>query len=253
MPAQPSYTLVVPTAYGQMLINRHDTNQANALIKTGRAFDAGEVQLLCDLAMRLPEGTTFLDIGANFGAFSLPMAQVLAPRGGVVHAFEAQRVIAYMLCGTVVLNSLANFFVHHMAVSDQEGEIDIPAFDYHQPASFGSIEFGAEQKEFIGQKRLPANGDRVPQKSIDQLHLPAVRLMKIDVEGMEMAVLRGAKNTIETHRPWVLIEWIKSDRAALAGFFEALQYKVFRVGGNLLCMPPDSPISITPQLPDWRT
>ena len=81
------YTVVLPTRYGQMLVNRYDTNQANALFKTSEAFDRAEVQLFIDLANRLPEGATFLDIGANFGVFSLAVAQVLAQRGGQVRAF----------------------------------------------------------------------------------------------------------------------------------------------------------------------
>lgn len=248
------YTVVLPTRYGQMLVNRYDTNQANALFKTSEAFDRAEVQLFIDLANRLPEGATFLDIGANFGVFSLAVAQVLAQRGGKVHAFEAQRIIAYMLCGTVALNSLENLHVHHLAVGDQgSGEIDIPAFDYRTVSSFGSIEFSGEQREFIGQPAQGASGDKVPLCRIDDLGFARVGLLKIDVEGMEEAVLRGAARMIERDRPWALVEWIKSDRAALAGFFEALNYKVYRLGGNLLCVPPDSPITIQHDMPDWRS
>lgn len=246
------YTLVVPTAYGQMLVNRYDTNQTNALIKTTQAFDAGEVKLFADLALRLPAGSTFLDIGANFGVFSMAVAPVLAARGGQVHAFEAQRIIAYMLCGSVALNSLENLHVHHAAVGDAAGQIDIPAFDYGVASSFGSIEFGGEQKEFIGQPRQGASGEKVSLVRIDDLNFTQVGLVKIDVEGMEEAVLRGAATTLARDRPWVLIEWLKSDRAALAGFFENLGYAVFRAGGNLFCVPPQPAFAIQHSLPSWR-
>lgn len=252
-PEHVPYTLTLPTRYGQMLVNRNDTNQTNALFKTSQAFDAGEVQLFVDLAARLPEGGTFLDIGANFGVFSLAVAQVLRHRRGTVHAFEAQRIIAYMLCGTVALNSLENLHVHHAAVGDQAGNLDIPAFDYRKPSSFGSIEFGGQQKEFIGQPRGAQSSGRVPCVRVDDLALQQVQLIKIDVEGMEDAVLRGARATIARDLPWALVEWIKSDRAALAGFFEQLGYRVHRLGGNLLCVPPNTPITINQDLPDWRS
>lgn len=252
-PAVP-YTVILPTRYGQMLVNRYDTNQANALFKTAEAFDRAEVQLFIDLAGRLPAGTTCLDIGANFGVFSLAVAQVLAARGGKVHAFEAQRVIAYMLCGTTALNSLENLYVHHLAVGDTAGgSIDIPSFDYRKVSSFGSIEFGGTQNEYIGQPVQAPSGDKVALCRIDDLGFAHVGLVKIDVEGMEAAVLRGAATLLARDRPWVLVEWLKSDRAELAGFFEQLDYKVYRLGGNLLCVPPNTPIAMQTEMPDWRS
>jgi FkbM family methyltransferase len=253
-PQNVPYTVTLATRYGQMLVNRYDTNQANALFKTAEAFDRAEVQLFIDLAARLPEGTTFLDIGANFGVFSLAVAQVLAQRGGKVHAFEAQRVIAYMLCGTTALNSLENLYVHHLAVGDTAGgKIDIPSFDYRKVSSFGSIEFGGTQNEYIGQPPQAPSGDQVALCRIDDFGFENVGLVKIDVEGMEAAVLRGAATLLARDHPWVLVEWLKSERAGLAGFFENLQYRVYRLGGNLLCVPPNTPITIQNDMPDWRS
>ena len=50
------YTLVVPSIYGQVMVNRFDTNQTNALIKTGEALDAGEIRLLQSIVQMLPAG-----------------------------------------------------------------------------------------------------------------------------------------------------------------------------------------------------
>lgn len=231
-----SYTTILPTVYGQVMVNRFDTNQTHALLKTSAAIDAQEIQVMAELASRLPTGSTIVDMGANFGLYTLAMARAGAANGCTVHAFEAQRVIAYMVCGTLALNSVENAILHHLAVGNAEGEIDIPKFDYRQISSYGSVEFGEQQKEFIGQPRLPSS-EKVRQVSLDGMNLRNVRLMKIDIEGMEEAALAGAKFTIERDRPLCLVEWIKSDKAALVQFFKQRNYTVLDWGMNLLCLP----------------
>jgi FkbM family methyltransferase len=231
-----SYTIVVPSVYGQVMVNRFDTNQTNALIKTSSAIDTQEIAVMAQLAAQLPAGSTIVDMGANFGLYTLAMARASATQGCTVHAFEAQRVIAYMVCGTLALNAVENAIVHHLAVGSAAGEIDIPKFDYRQISSYGSVEFGESQKEFIGQPR-GASSEKVRQVSLDSMNLRNVRLMKIDIEGMEEAALEGAKHTIERDRPLCLVEWIKSDKAALVAYFKQRNYTVLDWGMNLLCLP----------------
>jgi hypothetical protein len=98
------------------------------------------------------------------------------------------------------------------------------------------VEFGAERKEFIGQPRLTPT-EKVLQVSLDSMQLAEVRLMKIDVEGMEEAALQGAQATIGRDRPLCLVEWIKSDKAALVQFFKTRDYTVCAYGMSLLCVP----------------
>jgi Methyltransferase FkbM domain len=73
--------------------------------------------------------------------------------------------------------------------------------------------------------------------SLDSMNLHNVRLMKIDIEGMEEAALAGAQATIERDRPLCLVEWIKSDKAALVAYFKQRNYTVLDWGMNLLCLP----------------
>jgi FkbM family methyltransferase len=235
-PEEVSYTVVLPTVYGQVLVNRYDTNQTNALLKTSSAIDTQEIAVMAQLAAQLPQGSTIVDMGANFGLYTLAMARASAARGCTVHAFEAQRVIAYMVCGTLALNSVENAVLHHLAVGSAEGEIDIPKFDYRQISSYGSVEFGAQQKEYIGQPRQ-ASSEKVRQVSLDGMNLRNVRLMKIDIEGMEDAALEGAQHTIERDRPLCLVEWIKSDKAALVAYFKQRGYTVLDWGMNILSLP----------------
>ena len=235
--------MVVPSFYGQVLVNRYDTNQTQALLKTRKSLDAEEIRLLQDIIKLMPPGAVFLDVGANFGLYSLAMAQTLKDSGGKVIAFEAQRQIFNMVCGSVALNSIENLYVHHLAVSDKAGFIDIPKLDYNVVSSFGSVEFGHAQSEFIGQ--VPGEStEQVRAVSLDELALPRVDMIKMDIEGMEELALAGATQLFSQQRPVAFIEWIKSDKQAIMDYFASRNYSVYDGGMNLLCVPKGA----TPQI-----
>jgi FkbM family methyltransferase len=238
MPEPVSFGMVVPSVYGPVLVNRYDTHQTNALIKAGRSPDHDQIMALCGFLMSAPPGAVCLDVGANYGLYALAFARALAQKNGWVHAFEAQRMIAYLAAGTAVLNSVENLVIHHKAVGAGPGRLAIPQFDYHKAGSFGSIEFGDVQKESIGQPRadLPDKREYVDVVALDDLKLENVQLAKIDVEGMEEAVLTGARQLIERDKPVLVIEWIKSDKQQLVSFCKGRGYRVFSLGMNLLCV-----------------
>lgn len=232
------FTVVVPTVYGQMLVNRHAINQTSALFKTGMAPDHAEIMLLANLLGRLGTGLTFADVGANFGSYSLALARAVGA-GGKVHAFEPQRIIYNMLVGSVALNGLENVWCHNVAIGEREGQIEIPQFDYHRELNFGGIEFGSEQREPLSQPRGhdPSRVELVRMTTIDSFAVPRLDLMKIDVEGMEMAAIAGAGVTIRRCRPVLYVEWIKADAPALQQQIRGFDYEVHLNGGNLLCIP----------------
>jgi FkbM family methyltransferase len=233
------FTLIVPTVYGQMLVNRHDINQTNALFKGGVAVDHNEIVTLAKVLRLIGgEDQTVVDVGANFGAYTLALANIVGPRGQV-HAFEPQRIIFNMVCGSVALNSLTNVYVHHMAVGDREGQVEIPQFDYNKPLNFGSIEFTSEQREQLTQARGhdPERVEFVPLTTIDRFAFDKLHLMKIDAEGMEMSVLLGAEQTIRRCRPVLYVEFLKCDKEALRQRITGLDYAVYENGINFLCIP----------------
>lgn len=75
----------------------------------------------------------------------------------------------------------------------------------------------------------------VPTITIDSLCLSRLDLMKIDVEGMEEDVIRGAKETILRHKPLVFAEWIKTKREVIESLLGEFGYSKFtQVNGNIL-------------------
>ena len=233
------YTIVVPTVYGRMLLNRNDINQTGALVKTGMAPDHAEIVYLTQILDLIPEEKkVVIDVGANMGTYTLAMAHHLGA-AGTVYALEPQRLVFQLLCGSVALNSLPNVHCLHAAAGAEAGRIPIPQYDYFQPLNFGSIEFGEHQREPLHQERGrdAARHELVDRITIDSLELPALHILKIDAEGMEFEVIAGARDTIARCSPVIHVEHLKVDKVELARLLKQMDYAVFDLQQDYLCIP----------------
>ncbi len=221
---------VLESVYGRFVVNRHCAYQADVLVKTGYPHIEAELVTILTIVRSLSEGSVTVDAGANIGLVSVPIAQEVKPKGGVVHAFEVQRMMSYALCGSAALNDLDNLFVHNKALGAVAGLVSAGQPDYGRPQDFGLYSL-----------TNPIGGARredVPVVTIDSLGLPRLDFLKIDVEGMEPEVLRGAKNAIRDFTPWCWVEYWKVDIAEIKAHFPAEQYKFYLMDQlNLLCVP----------------
>ncbi|PWU10719.1 MAG: hypothetical protein C5B47_01830 [Verrucomicrobia bacterium] len=239
-PPPSPFGIVLPTSQGSIICNRNDTFHTPELLKNWQG--AAEEMTLGFLSLFLesaPEGAVCLDVGSNYAIFGLAFARSLAPKNGVCHAFEAQRIIAYMAAGTVALNGVNNLYIHHLAIGDTCGEIPIPKFDYKEKANFGAIEFASEQKEKLCQERQKSSPDdeKVSVVTIDSLQFKNVYLIKMDIEGMEVLGLKGAEATILRDKPILFVEHIKSGSYQLASICQNLGYRVYLFDMlNFLCV-----------------
>ena len=115
------------------------------------------------------------------------------------------------------------------AIGEKPGKINVPVLDYDVVSSFGSLELKKDKgNEYIGQEvdYSPQKGIMTELLSIDSLKLKDVHFLKIDIEGMEIQAIKGAKTTISKFKPILMIEKIKSDQAYLKSMLEQLGYKV---------------------------
>lgn len=179
-----------------------------------------------------------LDVGANLGAYMLPIAKEIMPKGGVVYAFEPQRIVYYQLCGNIVLNQLDNVFAFNQAVGDYDGEIDIPEVNYATNDNVGAFSFNDFSRRFHGiESSMSDVKSQVPMVMLDSLKLPkSPSLIKIDVEGYELNVFKGGVQFLETHNfPPVLFEawgfdWFAKERQELFDFVTGLGYDLTLIG-----------------------
>jgi hypothetical protein len=110
-----------------------------------------------------------------------------------------------------VLNGLAQVEPRQQAVGAASGEVALPPFDPLAPGNHGAL-------SLLG----AAGPERVPMVTIDSLALPALALLKIDAEGMDWAVVQGARKTLARCRPALYLE-AGRDLAARAEGIRALQ------------------------------
>jgi len=243
------YNVTISTDYGTLIINKHDRGVGWQLSERG-CYDADEIELFRHMIRTMKQAAPerqmiMLDIGANIGIHSVALSAEIGATGRI-YAFEAQRLVFYMLAGNVALNSLENVHCLHKAVGAEVGMIDIPQFDFSKPLIQGSVEFGPQQNEPIGQERRKDLDlqDQVECVTIDSLALPRVDLMKIDVEGMEIQVLQGAENTISKYYPLIFVEFHKTDRGLLQNYLTERGYTLYVHTVNYLCIHKSSPIRV---------
>ncbi len=255
LPRRPIAYVLAAANHGTMIVNRHDYRMVDQnrgygvgyQILNNACFDPSEVgfvlRLLACRRRHFGDGVVAIDAGANIGVHTIEWARHMHGWGRVL-SFEAQEVVFYALAGNIALNNCLNARARLAALGETCGELQIPQPDYFTPASFGSLELRQRQgTEFIGQAvSYEAQASvTVPMVTFDSLGLDRLDLVKIDVEGMELDVLRGGRALLERTRPLMMVEVIKSDRVALESFVTGLGYKVFQLGMNMLAIHADDP------------
>ena len=246
--------VLASTDHGPLIVNRHDHNEAfngqrygvGAQLLDNGTYDPGDVANLKNLLLCRREhfgpGVVALDIGANLGVHAVEWAKLMRDWGFVI-AIEAQERIFYSLCGNLNLNNCLNARAVWAAVDETCGKMMIPEPDYTKPASFGSFELKARMgTEFIGQ---PIDYGKptleVDTITIDAITVPRCDIIKIDVEGMEEAALRGAAKTLEQFKPLLFVETIKSDKDAIEAYLKGFGYEIIANGMNILAVHKDDP------------
>lgn len=172
-------------------------------------YEAAQRVKLFDLA-RSHDCAVFVDIGANFGLYSVQAA--LHGSFGSIHAFEPDARNLACLRANLHLNGLLDrVLVHEAALSDHDG----------------NVSFSAAGDKFTGQSRVlgakTADSIDIPARRLDSLFRPGGGYcLKIDVEGHEIAVLEGARALL-ADEAWVIqVECLEAKDTRVATFLAAL-------------------------------
>jgi FkbM family methyltransferase len=167
----------------------------------GAYYEKGMTRWL-PLLMAEAACSVFFDVGANYGYYSL----LLATCADEVHAFEPVTSTLSVLQTNLVCNQVENVQVHRTALSDSTGTETMHLFSSSGNNSFYDTEHGFAVRD-IGSEPVPVN-------TLDQMiyeeGLPVPGLIKIDVEGAELHVLRGARRLLTEHHPMLTVEFSES-------------------------------------------
>ncbi len=187
-------------------------------------------------------GSTAIDIGAHIGTQTVWMSRAVGENGKVI-AIEPQPKFFRELFMNLELNSASNVYYFWGAISTQAGTIKLPNLkDTCEVVSLLDTTTG--YSEF-----------NAPTGTLDSLELKNVSLIKIDVDGMEDAVLDGILETVISNKPVIIIEIQGSHSIETAppevvekilhtkNMLIDLGYTLQRISGiDYLCLPGEKPI-----------
>lgn len=143
----------------------------------------------------LKEGDVVVDAGANHGQHSRIFGNCVGLQGQV-HCIEADPQLSRQL-SKAAAQSDYRIFVHNLALNDGQVE-KVNFFSHKTRDQEGSI--------FLREDISSYTENSVDAASLDSLNVSNVKLIKIDVEGAEFDVLRGAQQTIQMNKPLISVE-----------------------------------------------
>ena len=180
----------------------------------------------------LLQGQKCIDIGANYGTYTLSMAQVVGKMGGV-WAFEPASETAGFLQKSIDLNGFSQVALSQVALSFESGSATL---ELNANSELNSLSRGTESS--IGASEI------VPVKTLDECLVQhawkAIEFLKIDAEGEEQNILRGGELFFSRLSPLVEFE-LKAGadiHLELVRAFESMGYESYRLVPGLGMLVP---------------
>lgn len=200
-------------------------------IKLG-IYHLGAVHLLETLAIKkiLAEGDIVVDIGAYIdGWYGFIAARIIGKKGHV-YSFEPHPVFFRRLVENIKLNGFTNITAERLAISDKKGSAR-----FYEAGSSSSLYTEQLSKEEMNPQKPILIKTIALDSYIKMKNIKKVRFLKIDAEGTDMKVLRGAKNLLSSsHAPDLMIEILDknlnaagSKRNEIFSYLDKLAYKPF--------------------------
>ncbi len=173
-------------------------------------FGEYDLPLTTFMKEHIPEGAICWDVGAGAGWFALLMGKLVGPLGSV-DTFEASAIHYQTVRANVELNGFSWVKSHHVAVGGKSGvglyrpikaagklnsDLTNSALGYLDWAAVAGKEEGGQSVSVV---TLDEHADRVSQGRLD--------FVKLDIEGSEVAALRGGRESITRFRPVLAVEY----------------------------------------------
>jgi len=243
-----------------LLMNSKD--HISETIRTEGNWGANEAKI-CTLFLQNFKNPVVLDIGANLGGFTVPIAKKLSRHKGIIFCFEPQRIVFQQLCANIFINSLDNVYPYNAALGDEISSIEIPELDFKLSRNVGGFSIDEKIRSEIDKEaklgKTFSNTKNsnlsytVPKLTLDSFGIfNNVAFIKIDVEGYELEVLQGSTQTLAKNNfPPVIFEvweekvWYKQKAAETKKCLEYLGYSFEHFGREILAQHPRHPQHIT--------
>ena len=205
---------LVEGRHGRFLANPQDIYIGRSVIEYGE-FSEHEYALFDQI---LNPDAVVIEAGANMGALTVPIAKKVGT-GGLVYAFEPQLAVFQQLCANLALNDLINVQAFNAGCAATSGWMGLKRPNPGAEANFGGLSMSYLEGEVPTRVRL--------ERLDEALDPPRLDLLKADVEGMEVEVLKGAKGLIDRFRPILYLEANQKEAPEIIRHVEGLGYAMW--------------------------
>lgn len=182
------------------------------------------------MSQYLDPNKNVIDIGAYVGSHTVHLAKAL--KDGVVYAFEPQWNIRRKLEGNLMLNEVKNARVFAYALGSENEKSHM---NLSPKTNKGATTICSSKINSTGSK-CSLNTDKsrpIEIRTLDSFHFQNIGLIKIDVEGHELEVLKGAQQTLANSRPIIIIEiWNNENKQSRIDYLKDLNYSVTNIHGH---------------------
>ena len=238
------------TAQGAFLICNKNESIQGALLNNGEFEHMASKLAIIFGASKVGK---IIDIGANIGVFTVPVAKNF--RDKIIISIEPQKMVFMHLCANVLLNRLTNVEPIRIAVADFNqtgGRLKIPIFDIFVEKYTGSVSLDQNVQNIRGAIRGIAEPSKwamqyedICVQTLDQIASEnEISFIKIDVEGMELAVLKTGEVTLKNQLPFLYFEcWTLPEfeylRSELLAYVNSLGYIIIVIGEDCFAFHPN--------------
>ena len=196
--------IIKTVSFGNLGLELHIDDWIQQNIYFLGTYEAAELKLL---NQHLSENSTFIDIGANFGLYTLSAAEKISDTGKII-CFEPFPENFQALTKNITRNKLSMITAENMAIGDQRGMLKL----YYQPSenNLGMVSATHLENSKVHEVEVLSLDDYLENRDVDKIDF-----IKIDVEGFEYRVLFGMKKTLATYSPKILIEIFDTDEVKM--------------------------------------
>ncbi len=226
IPKAPGEAFVFETIHGIKLII--DPSKDKGIEKCLYEFGSYEKGIINIIKKNLKTGQIFVDIGANIGLMSCYASNIVGENGKVL-AFEANSKTSKILEKNCVLNNSKNVEIFTLGLGEKKSSA---LFYENWDVNRGGASFLKQSDEIGTEVEIDTIDNLLSEQKID--------MVKIDVEGFELNVLKGGINVLKKNHPIFIIE-VSSNREKTIGvapseiyhFINSIgNYKIFKLAGT---------------------
>lgn len=216
------------------IVTYHHQDVVSDALKANRSWDQEQISHLFFFFERVGAKGNFLDVGANLGAYTLPLAKFMRDVGSaanIVIAIEAQPTTAKHLRAGIKLNELDNIHLYEYAVTSPDGSDSLKFQQQYRNMGHSHV-VGAVTKKLGGEIV------EVPATTLDAIlgsegsSMQNIFAMKMDIEGSEAAAIEGALSFLANgNGPCIILIELFFDDGGLQEILERKGYVLADVLG----------------------